>query len=154
VGFLIWLEATGFAEWVRASLSGYPLMIANHAFGMAIMVGLSLIIDLRLLGWFPGIPFSALQRLFGVAWIGFGINFLSGAALFAAQATTYIVDVVFMSKMVLVFLGAISAAILQSALAKADSWGGQVPASTRAVAAVAIVVWLGAIVTGRLTAYL
>jgi hypothetical protein len=137
------------------STPGYPAMITLHAFGMAIMVGLSLILDLRLLGRFAGIPLPALQRFLGIAWIGFGINTLSGSALFAAQATTYIVDPVFMSKMTLVFLGAITAAILQSAVAKSGSWpGGRVPGGTRAVAAIGIVIWLSAIVTGRLTAYL
>jgi hypothetical protein len=137
------------------STPGYPSMIAAHAIGMAIMVGLSLVLDLRLLGWFAAIPPQALQRLFGLAWIGFGINFLSGSALFSAQATSYIVDVVFMTKMVLVFLGAITTAVLQPAIAQAASWpGGQAPGGTRAIAAIAIVLWLGAIITGRLTAYL
>lgn len=155
MGFLVWLEATALADWVRMSTPGYPAMITLHAIGMAIMVGLSLILDLRLLGRFAGIPLPALQRFLGIAWIGFGINTLSGSALFAAQATTYIVDPVFMSKMGLVFLGAVTAAILQSAMAKAGSWpGGRIPASTRAVAAIGIAFWVGAIITGRLTAYL
>jgi hypothetical protein len=153
VGFLVWLEATGLAEWVRSSIPGYPSMIALHALGMAIMVGLSLVIDMRVLGWFSGIPLNALQRFFGLAWIGFGINFLSGGALFTAQATSYITDWVFMTKMALVFLGAITAAILQPAVAKAGS-GAQVSGGTKAVAAVAIVFWLVAIIMGRLTAYL
>jgi hypothetical protein len=153
VGFLVWLEATGLAEWVRSSIPGYPSMIALHAVGMAVMVGLSLLLDLRVLGWFGGIPLQALQRFFGLAWIGFGINFVSGSALFSAQATSYIVDWVFMTKMGLVLLGAITAAILQPAIVKAGP-GGQLSGGTKAVAALAIVFWVTAIVMGRLTAYL
>ena len=134
---------------------GRHLRIALHAIGMAVMVGLSLVIDLRLLGWFAGIPVPALQRFFGLAWLGFGVNTLSGSAPFSAQATSYIVDPVFMTKIVLVFLGAITAAILQPAVAKSGSWpGGQAPGGIKVIAALAIVIWLGAIVTGRLTAYL
>lgn len=153
MGFLTWLEATGLAEWVRSSQSGYPSMIALHAVGMAVMVGLSLLLDLRVLGWFAGIPLVALQRLFGIAWVGFGINFLSGSALFTAQATSYIVDWVFMTKMFLVLLGAITAAILQPAVVKAGP-SGVLTGGTKAVAGVAIVIWIVAIVMGRLTAYL
>lgn len=153
MGFLVWLEATGLAEWVRSSNSGYPSMIALHAVGMAVMVGLSLLLDLRVLGWFAGIPLQALQRFFGLAWLGFGVNFLSGSALFSAQATTYIVDWVFMTKMALVLVGAITAGILQPAVAKAGP-GGVATGGMRAVAAFAIVVWIVAIVMGRLTAYL
>ncbi len=153
MGFLVWLEATGLAEWVRSSISGYPSMIALHAIGMAIMVGLSLLIDLRVLGWFAGIPLQAIQRFFGLAWIGFGINFISGSALFSAQATSYIVDWVFMTKMTLVLFGAITAAILQPAVVKAGP-AGVVSGGTKAVAALAIVFWVVAIIMGRLTAYL
>jgi hypothetical protein len=155
VGFLTWLEATGLAEWVRTSTAGYPMMITCHAIGMGIMVGLSVMLDFRLLGGFAGIPVAALHRLLGIAWIGFGINFLSGVALFSSQATAYIVNVVFMTKLALVFLGAIAAAILQPQLAHAGSWpGGRAPGGTRTLAFLSIVFWLGAIVLGRLTAYL
>lgn len=155
MGFLVWVEATGLAEWVRSSNPGYPSMIALHAIGMAIMVGLSLVLDLRLLGWFAGIPVRAMDRLFSLAWIGFGINFLSGSALFTAQATSYIVDWVFMTKMFLVLLGAITAAILQTQIVSSGSWtNGQAPGGVKAVAGIAIVIWIVAIVMGRLTAYL
>jgi hypothetical protein len=153
VGFLAWLEATGLAEWVRSSTAGYPSMIALHALGMAVMVGLSLLLDLRVLGWFAGIPLQALRRFFGLAWIGFGINFISGSALFSAQATSYIVDWVFMTKMTLVLLGAITAGVLQPAVAKLGP-GEPLAGGTKAVAGVAIVIWVVAIVMGRLTAYL
>jgi hypothetical protein len=150
---LAWLEASGLGECVRSSTPGYPSMIALHAIGMAIMVGLSLVIDLRVLGWFAGIPLPALQRFFKIAWIGFGINFVSGSALFAAQATSYIVDWVFLTKMGLVLLGAITAGILQPATANAGATGA-VSGGTKAIAGIAIVFWLVAIVMGRLTAYL
>jgi hypothetical protein len=152
-GFLPWIESTGLAECVRSSTPGYPSMIALHAVGMAIMVGLSLLIDLRVLGWFAGIPLQALQRFFRLAWIGFGINFISGSALFTAQATMYIVDWVFMTKMTLVVLGAITAAILQPAIAKAGP-GAELSGGIKAVAGLAIVFWVVAIIMGRLTAYL
>ena len=109
MGFLIWLQATDFADWVRSSSIGYPMMITFHAIGMGVMVGLSVILDARLLGWFLDIPYSALQRFLGVAWLGFGINFLSGASLFTTQAPDYVVHVIFMVKMSLVVLGAITA---------------------------------------------
>jgi len=156
VGFLIWLEATGLADWVRMSTEGYPTMIALHAIGMAIMVGLSMLLDLRLLGWFAGIPYPALQRFFGLAWVGFLINTVSGLCLFSAQATSYIVDWVFMTKMTLVLLGAITAAILQTNVNRdAAGWEQtRAPGKVRAIATLGIVFWLTAIVMGRLTAYL
>ena len=87
MGLFTWLEESGLAEWVRMSSIGYPTVITLHAIGMAIMVGLCVIVDLRLLGKFEGVPYEALQRLLPVAWVGFLINTLSGSGLFVAQAT-------------------------------------------------------------------
>ncbi|HVY63865.1 MAG TPA: hypothetical protein VHH11_03505 [Gammaproteobacteria bacterium] len=155
MAFFAWLEASGLAEWVRSSSVGYPTVITLHAIGMAIMVGLCVIVDLRLLGKFDGIPYQSLQRLLPVAWVGFGINSLSGTGLFVAQATMFATDLMFIAKIVLVFLGAATAAILQPELAKAGTWpGGVPPANVRRVAIISIVFWLAAIVTGRLTAYI
>lgn len=166
MGLLVWLEATGLADWVRSSSIGYPMMITLHAFGMAIMVGLALALDLRLLGWFKGIPYSALHRFLGVAWLGFGINFVSGSALFTTQSASKYVfqpgvsgmefNWVFMGKMTLVFAGAIVAAMLQTTVGRdSATWPPtSVPGNVKVMAGLSIVFWLVAITLGRLTAYL
>ena len=155
MAFFAWLEASKLAEWVRMSTEGYPTVITLHAIGMAIMVGLCVIVDLRLLGRFDGIPYDALQRLLPIAWVGFLINTLSGSGLFVAQATMFATDLMFIAKILLVFAGAATAGILQPELAKASTWpGGKPPARVRNIAAIGIVFWLCAIVTGRLTAYI
>ena len=85
MAFLVWLEATGLAEYVRVSAYGYPTMIALHSIGLAVMVGPAIVLDLRILGRFDEIPLQSITRLLGIAWIGFIINFISGAALFTTQ---------------------------------------------------------------------
>jgi hypothetical protein len=156
VNFLTWLEGSGLGEWVRSSTLGYPLMIACHAIGMAIMVGLALGLDMRLLGLFRGIPYTALNPFLAIAWAGFTLNFLSGAGLFSAQATTYITDGTFLLKMGLVFAGVITAAVLQSAVNRSSGgWSSAAaPGGIRLIAAASVGCWVGATVTGRLIAYL
>ena len=155
MAFFAWLEASKLAEWVRMSSEGYPTVITLHAIGMAIMVGLCVIVDLRLLGRFDGIPYEAMQKLLPIAWVGFLINTISGSGLFVAQATMFATDLMFIAKILLVFAGAATAGILQPELAKASTWpGGRPPTRVRAVAAIGIAFWLCAIVTGRLTAYI
>jgi hypothetical protein len=155
--FIAWIEETALAEWVRISTSGYPMMITLHSVGLAVMVGLALAIDMRLLGRFRTIPFSSLGVFFTVAWIGFLVNFLSGAALFSSQATSYVTNVQFLLKMAFVLTGAITVGYLQGAIARAGDTLGPDAVATgamRVMAIVSIVVWLGATVTGRLIAYL
>ncbi len=156
MNFLAWIEASGYADWIRVSAWGYPTMITLHAFGLAVMVGLSVVLSLRVLGFFKAIPYTSLDRLLKVAWIGFIVNTISGSSLFAAQATTYVHNVQFLLKMSLVFLGAIFVAWLQAIVKDAGSWNIETgaPGLARFVASAAIVAWFGATVTGRLIAYL
>lgn len=156
MAFLEWLEATSLAEWARISISGYPTMIAAHSIGLAVMVGPVLVLDLRQLGWFRSIPYESLGRILGVAWVGFAINFLSGVVLFAMQATYYVTNVPFLTKIALVLLGAVTAAVQQTMINRdSASWAtAGVPGSVRAIAFISIVFWVGAIITGRLIAYL
>jgi len=156
VGLLIWIEESAFADWIRISTMGYPMMISAHAVGMGVMVGLSLTLNLRLLGAFRAIPYTTLNSLLGIAWIGMIINFLSGSALLAAGATDFATDPLFLSKIALIVVGAASVAYLQPVIqAQGDEWqqGAEVPGLIRAVSAAAILVWITAIVCGRMTAY-
>lgn len=157
MGLITWIENTGLAEVVRVSAYGYPIMIMLHSLGLAIMVGLSVILSLRVLGWFSAIPFSSLQKLLKVAWVGFIVNFISGGALFSSAATSYMVDPVFLIKMSMVILGAILVGVMQGMIKTAVASGhGNDEASTglKAVAWFAIGAWTIGMVTGRLIAYL
>ena len=58
-----WLETTAPAIWVGESLWGYPIMLGCHVVGLAIVVGLFMMRDLRLLGFFQGISYQSLDSL-------------------------------------------------------------------------------------------
>jgi len=155
--FFARIEQSGLAEWVSASIEGYPMMITLHSVGLAVVVGLAIAIDLRLLGRFRTIPFSSLRTYFTIAWIGFLVNFLSGAALFTSQATTYVTDLTFLLKMGFVLAGAATIGFLQPAVMRiGDGHGADsvVPQGVKTVAVISLAVWAGAIITGRLIAYL
>ena len=156
MGLLAWIEGTQLAEFIRVSAYGYPAMITLHSLGLAIMVGLSVILSLRVLGLFSTIPFSSLYRLLKVAWVGFIVNFISGGSLFAASATAYIVDATFLIKMAMVILGAILVAVMQSMIKTAIAAGPvqEAPANLKMVAWLTIIAWTIAMITGRLIAYL
>lgn len=142
---------------VRVSAYGYPVMITLHSLGLAIMVGMSVVLSLRVLGLFSAIPYTSLQKLLRVAWIGFIINFLSGSSLFAANATGFIVDWVFDVKMTMVIIGAILVGVTQSMIGTALATGkGEAAATTglKVIAAVTIVVWATGMTFGRLVPYL
>jgi len=109
---LQWLEDTAFSDWVLTSTIGFPLMLSLHAVGMAVAVGLILVLDLRLLGAFDVISYSFLRRALVLSWTGFTINFFSGLALFVPRGIEYVGDPAFLSKILLVTLGVATTARL------------------------------------------
>jgi hypothetical protein len=158
VGLLTWIENTGIAEYVRVSAYGYPAMITLHSLGLAIMVGLSVVLSLRVLGMFSVIPYSSLYKLLKIAWIGFIVNFISGGALFTTQAVSYMQDGTFLLKMSMVIAGAILVGLMQGRIKAALASGNPESAASdqtlKILAWLAIVAWTIGMVTGRLIAYL
>ncbi len=61
--FFQWLENTGFSTWVRESPSifAFPVILLLHTVGMALCVGISAGINLRILGFAPSLRLSPLH---------------------------------------------------------------------------------------------
>jgi hypothetical protein len=133
-------------------------MLGLHAVGLAIVVGVFMMRDLRLLGCFSGISYASIDSLKKLAWSGFTVNAVSGCFLFTSQATTFVSSTPFLLKISMIFLAAICAAIIQNRMrddaAAWDSSGNGAIGSVKAIAAVSLTLWMGAIIAGRLTAYL
>jgi len=92
-----------------------------------------------------------------LAWAGFVVNLLSGTSLFTAQATVFIENIPFLIKLPAIFLALCVAGVMQHQLQNnATNWDSDssVSSSTKTLAVVSILLWLTAIIAGRLTAYL
>lgn len=152
-----WLESSALSEWVGVSLMGYPMMLVCHAIGLAVVVGILFMLNLRLLGLFPGVGFSAMRPMVKLAWLGFLLNLASGFALFTAQATIFVDSTPFLIKIAAIFLAGINAALLQSLMRQqGDQWDAGAPLSSgvKLLALVSLVLWSTAIIAGRMIAYL
>ena len=152
-----WLENTPVAIWVGESLWAYPMWLGLHVTGLAIVVGIFAMRDLRLLGCFPDLAPGSFLALSKFAWIGFLVNAVSGVFLFSSQATLFVTSIPFLLKISCIAAGLAVAAVLQGRLRdELAGVGGHVviSSSTRAVAAVSLMLWALAITNGRLIAYI
>jgi hypothetical protein len=150
------VENSAFATFIRESplLSAYTLALSLHAMGLAVVVGLSSAIALRVLGRAPSIPLAPLRGLFPVMYAGFWVNALSGLALLAANATGMLANPLFYLKLVFIAGGVLVMRLLRGQVfTDALSDGGSVPPHARTLAFASLACWGAAIVTGRLTAY-
>jgi hypothetical protein len=153
---LMRLEATGISTWLRESPSlwAFPFALALHTIGLGLIVGATVVVNLRILGGASRIPLKPLERFFSIMWVGFALNAASGVLLFAKEATTVSVSAVFWVKMSLIALAVwalmrIKKKVFDDPLVDQ----GPVPAGARALAFASIVLWAAAITAGRLMAY-
>ena len=149
------IETSSLSAWVGESDYGYPIVISLHAIGLAIAIGILLMVDLRLLNVVRGFSLPTLVPLIRLAWLGFAINALSGISLFAAQASTLLSSPPFLTKIGMILLGAVATAVMQRQLAGVidDRSTASAPASIKLLAAASVIFWLSAICAGRLIAY-
>ena len=148
------MEASGLGTWVRESPSiwAYPTILTLHSIGLGIVVGASVIIDLRLIGRARALQMADLPALFPVIWWAFAVNALTGVLLFIADATRKSAQPVFFVKLGCIVLALVVTLRVRSMLAGSGADTGD--ASPKVLAVASLVLWLGAIAAGRLMAYL
>ncbi len=147
------VEASGLATWVRESPSlwAYPTILTLHSIGLGVVVGASVVIDLRLLGRAHGIARKDLAALFPVIWWAFAVNAVSGLLLFVADAVRKSAQPVFIVK-----LACIALALVVTLRARTLLMGDDAEATRtgKRLGSMSLLLWLGAIAAGRLMAYL
>lgn len=155
--FLLWLEQLPFCIWVRESSSiwAFPMFLFMHALGMSMIAGVSAVVDLGILGFWPRIPIKPLERLYPLMWTGFWINAVTGTVLMIADASTKLTNPVFYIKMVFVFAGVALLVVMRKRVFEGSELD-RAPVTGRAkfLAWASLICWLGAITAGRLLAYL
>lgn len=156
MNLLIAIENSGLGTWVRESPSvfAFPGIIVLHAIGMAFLAGTSAAVDLRILGFAPGIPLTQMDKFFRVMWFGLLVNAVSGLLLLAAYPIKAFTNPVFYVKLLLIAGGLIATLWMRANVVRdplADS--GPILGRPRVWALASLAMWAGAIVAGRFLAY-
>ncbi|MBP5856980.1 DUF2214 domain-containing protein [Marivibrio halodurans] len=146
------LEGNALAQGLRFSRWGYAAVNTAHVLGIALLVGAILPLDLRLMGLWRRVPLAPLARVLRpTAAVGLLIAAASGALLFATRASEYAALPLLQVKVLLILSGA-SAALLLHRAAGADLAGAGA-GRLRLHGALSLTCWLGALVCGRLLAF-
>ena len=141
--FLVFLEQMEFSQWVKdaPTVWAFPTILIVHTLGMSIVAGVSAMISLIVLGFWPSVPIKPFERAFPLLWFGFGINAVS------ATMMLYI-------KMAFVFAGLFVLIRMRRQIFE-DPQLDKAPVSGNAkvLAWASLACWFGAITAGRLLAY-
>jgi hypothetical protein len=158
MAFFTWLEESAFSMWVKDPDNvyfGYDLFLTSHAIGMALLVGFSSAIALRVVGFAPTLPLKPMERFFPVAFLGFWINALSGVVLFGIYPTKPITNPVFYTKMAFIVAAIVCIRKLRFEVFTRSAAHDEIVVTprARALGGGLLLIWLGAITAGRLMAY-
>lgn len=158
MAFFDWLEHSDLSMWIKESMSLWPydiLCLSAHAVGMALLVGFSSAIAIRLVGFAPGVPLAPMGQFFPVIYAGFWINALSGTGLFITYPVKAVTNPIFYLKMAGVALALVCIRRIKQEVfgARGRANDRLAPDRGRRPAAALLMVWVVTITAGRLLAY-
>ena len=152
--FCQWLDQTAVGSTIRQSLWLFPAIETVHLLGMAALVGTITVLDLRLLGWvMPERRVSQMAtRLLPWAWLGFGVQVVTGALLFSSEAVKIYGNPAFRLKMLFLLLAGVQALIFQTVVSrKLPAWDERpsLPVIAKVMGMVSILLWMAIVTAGR-----
>jgi hypothetical protein len=156
--FVEWLASTPWSIALHESLYLYPLIESTHVLTLTLFVGLTVMLDLRLLGLtMRQVPVSEVtSRLLPWTKGGFAIMIVTGALLFYAIPVRTYQSIFFRVKLAMLILAGLNVWLFHSRVERhVRDWdlAPVAPMPARVAAIVSLILWAGIVVAGRMIAY-
>ncbi|HSG56163.1 MAG TPA: hypothetical protein VLA45_11980 [Paracoccaceae bacterium] len=147
---LAWMEQTAPSIFMREDFYAYFVALILHAWGMALLVGGGLAVSLRVLGVARQTRLDRWRALFPIMRVGAVLALVSGLGLLAGHPAKALTNWVFAVK----FACLLGAAWLVFNMARMSFAKGIEPVGlVKLQAALALLLWLGAVAAGKLLLY-
>ena len=154
--FLESIQYSEFGLWVAGgdTIFAFPMFLVLHTVGLGIVVGVSAIVSFRVLGVARNLPLADLRGAFRIIWWGFALNATTGVVLFIAAAADKAYQKIFYVKLALIVLALLTMSrIRHRVFSDTAALAGALPRNAKTLAVASLLLWMGAIVAGRLMAY-
>ena len=158
VDFATWVKATKFSAFVVHSPWAWPAAETLHFIGLAMLIGVIALMDLRLLGVAKRLPFAPLHRLLPWAIAGFSLCLLTGTLFFAGEPFQYIHNSVFWFKILFIALAGTNVLVfyVTDIFHKVENLGpgDDAPPAAKLIAVLSLFLWIGVMYLGRMLPFL
>lgn len=147
------IEQSGISRWLRESQSlfGFYFILLFHTIGMSLVVGANAVVDLRILGFAPGLPLHPMKKLFNIMWTGLALNITTGLLLLTAYPTKALTNPDFYAKLTFIGLAVFTMAKMSKEIFADDSLSeAAMIAKGKVMARFSLAFWLCAVCCGRL----
>ena len=155
--FVAWLQSTSLSHAIVLSTWVWPAAETVHFIGLAFVIGIIGVLDLRLTGCFPSVPISAIRGLVPYAVLGFLLNAATGLVFFIGHPEQYVRNVAWWLKVGCLVVAGLNAAIFEWTVApRALTMGPNEPTTfgMRCIGVVSILAWFGVLYWGRMLPFI
>jgi hypothetical protein len=153
---LEWIEGTWLSQTMVNYQWAFPACETLHFFGLCLLMGSVIVMDMRLLGFARGLSIRAVHQLLPWAWAGFGVNLVTGILFIFTQPAFYYPNTAFRIKLLLIGLAGLNALWFHVAVNRQlDGWTDDIdpPAQAKTIASLSLVLWVSVICFGRFIMY-
>ena len=150
------VDASALNLWIVSAYWVWPILEIIHFFGLSLLFGGLLVIDLRLAGHFRRLDPTATHSLIPVVLTGFGLNLVTGVLFFFGDPLTYAYNAAFQLKMILIVVAGLNAALYYWKLSpQMHTWTAQTtpPLVAKVVGYTSLALWTTILLCGRLIPY-
>jgi hypothetical protein len=133
----------------------WPASEALHFIGLWLILGIILIVNLRLLGFMPSVPYSAVHRLLPWAALGLLVNVVTGMVFVTATPDQYGENISFLWKIIFLMVAGLDLLYITVFEGPWHVEAGQnPPLRVKIAGATAIIGWVGVMYFGRMLPFL
>ena len=151
------IMASQLSQWIQATYWLWPVLEIIHFFGLTLLMGGLIIVDLRMIGFFPMINLQGVKKLLPFVIFGFLLNLITGILFVYGDPSRYAINIGFQIKLILILLAGCNAAIyhfrVEGYALDLGSSSIRLPLTIKLVGLTSLGLWTGVLLLGRLIPY-
>ena len=151
------IMASQLSQWIQATYWLWPVLEIIHFFGLTLLMGGLIIVDLRMIGFFPTINLQGVKKLLPFVIFGFSLNLITGILFVYGDPSRYAINIGFQIKLILILLAGCNAAIyhfrVEGYALDLGSSSIRLPLTIKLVGLTSLGLWTGVLLLGRLIPY-
>lgn len=155
--FVVWLQSTSLSHAIVFSTWIWPAAETVHFIGLALVLGIVGVLDLRLMGFFPAVPIAAYREIVPFALVGFALNVLSGVIFLIGHPEQYVHNISWWMKVGSLFIAGANAAVFEATVARQAMVlpaGAPTTSAMKFFGALSLIAWLGVLYWGRMLPFI
>ena len=156
--FASWLHKTPLSLGFQHQVAWlWPTCETIHFAGLALLLGVAGMFDLRLLGFMKGVSLRSAKRFVPWAMVGFAVNLLTGLIFLISQPQQYATNLSMWLKVLFLLIAGVNAMLFETSFSDrlmALEPDAEMPLSARLIGAVSLISWFAVLYFGRMLPYL